>query len=265
MKLTERAIKLIRLILPIVVGVMLSLCAVLFIISACSINQLGQSPYNYESIGAAFSRIAVPVYITLALVIISGIALTLLSPDGKERVKPSKDALSRLLRQTRTTDLDSCDKGTAASIKRERKLRSVLYYVNVGLFALGTLVALVISAIVSKLAIGNGITFNDLLYAVLLVSSIAFNCLIPAIILAFARIPLEMLSAERELALLSGLPRKKPATPEIKKGNLPYMLIIRLSVIAIALAFIVIGVFNGGMADVVQKAIKICTECIGLG
>ena len=29
--------------------------------------------------------------------------------------------------------------------------------------------------------------------------------------------------------------------------------------------FIVIGMFNGGMDDVLYKAINICTECIGLG
>lgn len=264
MKLSERAIKLTRLILPIVVGVMLSVCSVLFIVSACSINRLGQSPYNYESIGAAFSRIAVPVYITLALVIISGIVLTLLSTD-KTRVKPPKDAGSRLLRASRTADLNSCDADTLARIKKERTLRSVLYYVNVGLFALGTVIALVISAIVSSTVIGDGITFNDLLYAVLLVSFIAFNCLIPAIILAFARIPVEMISAERELALISGVAKKKPTAPEAKKSNVPYTLIVRLSLAVIAVVFVIIGIFNGGMSDVVQKAIKICTECIGLG
>jgi hypothetical protein len=31
------------------------------------------------------------------------------------------------------------------------------------------------------------------------------------------------------------------------------------------LLFIVLGIVNGGMADVLNKAIKICTECIGLG
>ncbi len=265
MKLSERAIKLIRLILPIVVGVMLTVCAVLFIVSACSINQLGSSPYNYETIGVAFSRIAVPVYITIGLVIIAGILLTLLSPDGKTKVKPQKDALSRLTRASRTADMSSAHADTTKNIKKEQKLRGVLYYVNVGVFALGTLVALIICAVLSAAKIGDGVTFNDLLYAVLLVSFVAFNCLIPAIILAFARIPLEMLSAERELKLVTELSRRKPETPEIKKGNIPYVLIVRLSVIVLAAVFIIVGILNGGMVDVVQKAIKICTECIGLG
>lgn len=41
--------------------------------------------------------------------------------------------------------------------------------------------------------------------------------------------------------------------------------VIRIAVLACAVAFIVVGVCNGGMKDVFAKAIKICTECIGLG
>lgn len=40
---------------------------------------------------------------------------------------------------------------------------------------------------------------------------------------------------------------------------------VRLSLYAAAIAFIVLGVMNGGLRDVLVKAIMICTECIGLG
>ena len=42
-------------------------------------------------------------------------------------------------------------------------------------------------------------------------------------------------------------------------------LIWRLLPWAIAAAMIAAGVLNGGMRDVLIKAINICTECIGLG
>nr|MBE6545081.1 thioredoxin [Oscillospiraceae bacterium] len=38
-----------------------------------------------------------------------------------------------------------------------------------------------------------------------------------------------------------------------------------MAVAAVALILIAAGIFNGGMEDVLQKAVKICTECIGLG
>ena len=33
----------------------------------------------------------------------------------------------------------------------------------------------------------------------------------------------------------------------------------------ISILFIVLGIVNGGLLDVLAKAIKICSECIGLG
>ena len=33
----------------------------------------------------------------------------------------------------------------------------------------------------------------------------------------------------------------------------------------ISILFIVLGIMNGGLLDVLAKAVKICSECIGLG
>ena len=41
--------------------------------------------------------------------------------------------------------------------------------------------------------------------------------------------------------------------------------LIRRVLFAAAICFVVMGIFNGSMRDVLVKAIKICTECVGLG
>ena len=41
--------------------------------------------------------------------------------------------------------------------------------------------------------------------------------------------------------------------------------VTRVALLLCAIAFIVLGVMNGGLYDVLVKAINICTECIGLG
>lgn len=41
--------------------------------------------------------------------------------------------------------------------------------------------------------------------------------------------------------------------------------LLRRVLMAAAVLFIVLGIFNGSMKDVLIKAIKICTECVGLG
>ena len=41
--------------------------------------------------------------------------------------------------------------------------------------------------------------------------------------------------------------------------------LLQMVLIVAAIAFIVMGIFNGGARDVLYKAAEICTECIGLG
>ena len=47
--------------------------------------------------------------------------------------------------------------------------------------------------------------------------------------------------------------------------NIYFVWVVRCAVAVIGVAFVVLGVLNGGMEDVLGKAIRICTECIGLG
>ena len=77
---------------------------------------------------------------------------------------------------------------------------------------------------------------------------------------------LNLASAKRELAIISGEPksaREQGATFSKKRAYI--LLAVRCSVFALAVLFIVLGIFNGGMDDVWSKAAAICTECIGLG
>lgn len=48
-------------------------------------------------------------------------------------------------------------------------------------------------------------------------------------------------------------------------SNARRLRIVRLAVFMIAAVFVVAGILNGSMKDVLIKAIIICTECIGLG
>jgi len=84
MKISEKTLSLMRRIYGAVCSLMLALSAVLFIISAVTVNQSGSSPFTYESIGNAFSRIAVPVYVTLALLVVGGVFFGYIVTEGKE-------------------------------------------------------------------------------------------------------------------------------------------------------------------------------------
>ncbi len=61
---------------------------------------------------------------------------------------------------------------------------------------------------------------------------------------------------------------KRMTRTETKKEDNKHKALVnglRLGIVAIAAIFIVIGVLNGGMQDVLKKAAEICAECIGLG
>ena len=54
-------------------------------------------------------------------------------------------------------------------------------------------------------------------------------------------------------------PYRESEMPEKRKN------ILRAAFIVLAAALILLGITNGGLWDVLVKAINICTECIGLG
>lgn len=70
-------------------------------------------------------------------------------------------------------------------------------------------------------------------------------------------------SREKECRLLQGISREMPAPCNDKKPV--SIAVIRIAILSAALLFIVLGAMNGGLQDMLSKAIKICTECIGLG
>ena len=81
-------------------------------------------------------------------------------------------------------------------------------------------------------------------------------------------------SLRKEIALVkleiaenakNGVVLRKTNVVKRSLENKKITLFFRLAIGVVALVLIVVGVANGGMADVFGKAINICTQCIGLG
>ena len=84
----------------------------------------------------------------------------------------------------------------------------------------------------------------------------------------------EEYSLRKEISLLkkeiaenakNGIVVKKKSAPKRVKNSEKATFYVRVAIGALAVVFIVCGIANGGMADVLGKAINICTQCIGLG
>lgn len=71
------------------------------------------------------------------------------------------------------------------------------------------------------------------------------------------------ISVKKEVRILQSEKSAKQSEPAPKKGS--HVNLVRTILYVTAVVFILLGVMNGGLRDVLVKAINICTECIGLG
>ena len=144
-------------------------------------------------------------------------------------------------------------------------MRLSLRVANAAYFTVGMVIAF-LSAI-NPANYAEGISSAELTSSVLGIVMAAAVYVAPSAIMALLIIPVNYLSCEYELKLINTLPKKKnpPAESSVDGRKTLALNCARIAIIALAVVFIILGVNNGGMEDVVQKAVKICTECIGLG
>lgn len=233
--------------------------SVLFILACLGIYTSGPRPYSAESISRGFRQICIPVYITL-LAILGGIILNLILPTEKKRAKSPVREEAVLTRLTqKTASLEGDVQQTAA---KERRLRR---WMRIGTAAIYT--AMMIYPTIYMLdpkhfTIAN--LNNDIVRAVLIVmlpASLGLGLcgLCQALLRASMRREINL----RKQALAAG--QKNVASHQDNTCSSRTLWRIRIGVLALAALLIVLGIFNGGVDDVLKKAIAICTECIGLG
>lgn len=274
-KLTENKKRWIRLGYGIALSLMLAIVGILFITSCFSIYKSGSSPFTRESISRAFSKIAAWVYVTLSMVILGGV-LSVAMPKEEGRLKGSRSSSVLVKRLSERVDLTSVDASLAAKINGERRLRRILGWGRVALITLSAILPPIYLLNPSNFPAVSGEYNSEILRGMLVY--LAF--LAPFFIYEIIYTVLSDLSYKAEHNLLkeaisvhgiSAPNTDEPASRVAKavkfiKGNeKPIILGVRIAFVGCAIAFIIAGICNGGMADVLNKAIKICTECIGLG
>ena len=94
--------------------------------------------------------------------------------------------------------------------------------------------------------------------------------LLPWVIIAFGSMIIatiyEEISSKKSIEYLKNIIKnngKKEAVKQIE--NKKVINIARGIILGVSIILIVVGIIDGGVEDVLQKAINICTECIGLG
>lgn len=250
--------KLLHISCGIVLSVLLIVTGVLLILSCVGIYRQGDSPFTRESVGAALSRIAVPGYLTLLGVVAAAVLRAVLPLEEVAlRTDPHGEmSLSRLKRKGTTAEAE-------ALARRRRVLRIVV------VIALAAVTAASLIFLLNAQNYPADAAYNDVVIACTLWTVLwfgfAFICGLVADFVCRALIKQEMRllreATEKTPALVCACPLRQ----WLKQHEKPVLLSVRCGLLVVAAVLIVMGILHGGMADVLGKAINICTECIGLG
>lgn len=246
--------KKIHLIYGCITAVLIVAVAVCLIVSCVGIYQSGDRPFSREVVTQAFRQLAVPGWLCLVAVI-GGIVLHVIVPLESPKSKAVRDDQDTLRRYT--SKFDELSPEEQVKISKEVRLRKNL---TVGTAVIGIALAVypvIYYADASHFGIED--LSGDILHAVLV-------ALIPtAVMLTIVYIARHLRSASvtRQIGIYKDAGIKPGKAETDPKGK--NLTVVRGVLIAVALVLIVLGVFNEGYVDVLGKAIKICTECIGLG
>ncbi len=254
--MNEKKLRLIHTVCGCVISAALIVAAICLIVSAHTIYTSGDSPYTPESIAAEYDKIFLPLWVAI-FAVFAGVILNIALPMPKSKQKAIKDPFIKL----RILQKKIPSGATLDGIDRQRTLRKVYRTVCALLCAAAFIPAIIV------LCDYDSFTVANLTPALLrVVTMLAIGAVISGALI-FVLSVLERKSAEREIEWTKvAIPEgKKSGRNSIKNNRENAKKILRLILVGAACALIVIGLTQDGFYDVLQKAIRICTECIGLG
>ena len=238
---------------------------VLLMISCYDIYSMGDRPFTPDSISAAFSKIQIILYVTIGGVVIGGL-LKIFLPLDEPKLKANISNITALKRLEDKYDISACEKEDVATYKKAKTLRLVCKIVAIALCSILSLPALIIALLPSSYTMDYNPSVVNLCY--LIIPSFIVCALIALAYVLSNDILINTQVSSLKALVAQGKVTKveKNECTACKERKERYKIAsARIIIAAVALIFIVLGIFNGGMADVLSKAINICTECIGLG
>lgn len=270
-------------------GIFISLFTVnlgiIFIAQACGIFAAGgyeQGAYTRDIVGDRLLYSLLPFILWVLAVIGSFvIAKVLPAPEKRARLNTDAAALKRLSSRIPEGEGEEYEK-SIKTVKRGHILRLSV--------AAALAVICIVCIIISATYIFNGDNFKGASNNAMMLEMFKFvgPLVLLALIAAIAAVVTTNLSVKHELATVKGLVaagKGKPVRTDLNNPVEAFIMrtgektqavltkktrfIIRVTVTSalavLGITFVILGIFNDGVRDVLEKAIKICTECIGLG
>ena len=256
----EEKIIRIRRIYSILLSIMIAIAGVCFMV-ACGYIYFSAGDgqiYTPDIIAGIFKKIAIPVYLCLAMVIVSFI-IEWFIPLQEKKKKPDKPYAFLLQKLQDTKELSELDSDSHAFVLSLRDFRRRSIIIRNFLLAISSLAFLTYAL--------NGTNFDstDINGSMIRAFLVLCICMVIPFVASIISIHRCDKSMQREIELLKNAPTMHTQKAEPKSNRSGVLQSIQIVGLVFALTLIIIGLFTGGTADVLTKAINICTECIGLG
>lgn len=279
--MTEQKQNALRRIYGIFLSVFTVIVGVLLIVQSQRVYRSADS-YTYEKVSEYLSQISVVLYIWIAAVIAGWIIWEIFPPKAQKiKANIPKSVLLKRLKKRLPDEMKS------PTLVKAEKINAAVKYSCAALCLLSFVMVLV--AVLDKHNYGiPGAGFNPTKDMLALLPEF-LPWVAAAFLITIAGDAYIEHSAKKELSETKRLlveSKKNPSasvaaekstrTKKLPKIKIPPILLsekfktrlllsLRIALPIIAVVFIVIGCINGGVNEVLTKAINICTECIGLG
>lgn len=249
-------------IIAIATSVCTILLGVLFIICCTHLYFTGgDKPFSRESVGSYLAILAIPSFITIAISI-TGLVFAYVNKIKDDEL--SKRTNLEILESFKSRFIfNSFDEETRLNIIPLKKRKDIANIIAISVSAICSVVIAIYF-----LFIGD-FSNTDLNREILSAMAVLLPLSVVAVAIHIPKVYIVEKCAKEEYNLLKAS-IKAHGIPSLANVSAPEKLLSSINItkcviFCVAAIFIVIGIFNGGMADVLQKAVKICTECIGLG
>lgn len=250
----------IRQIYGILLSVSIAAAAVCLMVACVSIYRQGDHPFSQEVVAAAFNPIAVPVYLCLGLVVV-GFVLDFFLPAGTGKLSAGKQTELVLKRLHSKTDLNACAESLRSAVLAQQKTRAMHKKIRA--------VILILAAVLFLCYALNPGNFHQSRINASMIH--AMQVLLPCLAVSFGCAVFTAYhnhaSMEKEIALLkqAGAEARKASAPKAAPQSDKRLAAARAVFLLVGIAILAYGFIAGGTADVLTKAVNICTECVGLG
>ncbi len=265
--MSDKTVRALRAAIGAATAVLALLCAAALIVACVHIYRSGDRPFTPDSIAAAWKCVAIFVGFFAFLVIAGGVFFWLFpAPATKQKATASPHV--RLQKICARLERKQYAPALIAPIEKHLTL--------VRIMRSSAFLVCLLAATYPLFYLSDANNFTSLgeqlnAQVVRGVVPALLSALIALVFCGAVRL-LSDISAERAIVYAKAImllpapaAEKKPVGVQKKELSRSAIFVAQVILIILAAIMIVAGVFNGSANDVLQKAIRICTECIGLG